>query len=312
MAGDRNDPEAPRRREYDYESEEERRESARDEKASKPKSYGEILEEEITQGLEQMERPTRGLFLSGLSAGLDLGFSVLLMAVLVTLLEGVVADAWVSILKGNAYAAGFIFVILGRSELFTEHTALAVFPVLGGRTSVRELARLWGVVYTSNVVGALIFAVLMVSITPPLDAVDPAAFGKIAHPLTDHPWLVILTSAVLAGWLMGLVSWLVSAAKDTVSRIVLVWLVTGTIGLVGLHHCIVGTVEVFAGVLTDPTLHMADYGRFLLWTTIGNAVGGVLMVAVIKYGHAVRRPRVPADVIVPNTRRRKRPGAKNA
>lgn len=264
-----------------------------DESHDDPKTYDEILEEEILQGLNELDRPTRGLFLSGLSAGLDIGFSVLVMAVFVTILGDTASDALVSVAKANGYAVGFIFVILGRSELFTEHTTLAVFPVLGGRSSVRKLARLWGVVYLSNIAGAMAFTLLMVWITPPLAAVEPSAFGEIARTLTDHPSHVILTSAILAGWMMGLLSWLLSAAQETISRLALVWLVTGSIGLIGLHHCVVGTVEVFAGVLTDPTLPTSELGRFLLWATLGNAIGGVLMVAIVKYSHAVRGPLLP-------------------
>jgi formate/nitrite transporter FocA (FNT family) len=43
-------------------------------------------------------------------------------------------------------SSGFLFVILGRSELFTEHTTLAVLPVLDGRASLRQLGRLWGLI----------------------------------------------------------------------------------------------------------------------------------------------------------------------
>ena len=95
---------------------------------------------------------------------------------------------------------------------------------------------------------------------------------------------------------LGLLSWLLSAAQETIARIVLVWLVTGAIGLLGLHHCIAGTVEVLAGVLVDPSLGAWDYGRFLLWATLGNAIGGVLMVGVVKYSHAVRGPELPPQL----------------
>ena len=98
---------------------------------------------------------------------------------------------------------------------------------------------------------------------------------------------MILASGVLAGWLMGLLSWLVKAGQETISKIFVVWLVTGSIGLMRLHHCIVGSVEVLAGLMTG-TGSIGDYGRFLLWSTIGNTVGGVVFVALVKYAHASR------------------------
>lgn len=77
------------------------------------------MEEEIALGLGELQRPLSGLLLSAFSAGLDVGFSVLLMAVVLSLANGVLSEPVVEILIANMYAVGFIFVVLGRSELFT-------------------------------------------------------------------------------------------------------------------------------------------------------------------------------------------------
>jgi formate/nitrite transporter FocA (FNT family) len=249
------------------------------------KSYREILEQLVKEELSQLTRPLNGIIISGLSAGLDVGFSVLLMGVMFTLVDGIFADPIVKILVANMYSIGFIFVILGRSELFTEHTTLAFLPVLNRRASLRSLARLWGAIYTSNLVGATLFALLVTQVAPPLGVIDPAAFGKIAIPLVEQSWWVILMSGVLAGWLMGLLSWLVTASRDTVSQILLVWLVTTSIGLSHLHHSIVGTVEVMAAIFANQGVTLANFAHFIVWATLGNAVGGLVFVALIKYGH---------------------------
>jgi len=249
------------------------------------KGYQEILAAEIQTGLTELERPSRGLFLSGLSAGLDVSFSLLLMAVMTTLTVGRVPEVVSEILVATMYSVGFIFVVLGRSELFTEHTTLAVLPVLDGRATVRQLCRLWGLIYVSNLTGAAIFAGIAVLVGPALGIVQPFAFGKIAHGIVDHPMWVILTSAVLAGWLMGLITWLVAASRDTIGQIFLVWLVTTSIGLLHLQHCVVGTTEVLAGVFAGQGVSMIDFFRFLSLTTAGNVAGSVVFVALIKYGH---------------------------
>ena len=88
------------------------------------------------------------------------------------------------------------------------------------------------------------------------------------------------------GWLMGLLSWMVVAARDTISQIAIVWIVTTTIGLCGLHHCVVGSVEVLGAVFTGQGVSVLDFGRFLLLASLGNAVGGSVFVALVKYGHA--------------------------
>jgi formate-nitrite transporter family protein len=252
------------------------------------KSYREILDQLVKEELSQLKRPSIGVFISGLSAGLDVGFSLLLMAVMFTLVNGVFPAPVVDILVANMYSIGFILVILGRSELFTEHTTLAFLPVLNRQASLWLLMRLWVLIYTSNLVGTALFALLVTLVGPSLGVIDPAVFGLIATDLVKHDWWVILISGVMAGWMMGLLSWVVTASRDTISQVLLVWIVTTSIGLAHLHHSIVGTVEVLAAVFARQGVSFADYGHFILWTTLGNAVGGLVFVALIKYGHASR------------------------
>jgi formate-nitrite transporter family protein len=254
--------------------------------ASAPKkAAAEILNQEIREGLDVMDRSTAQLFTSALSGGLDLGFSMFLMAAVMTIVDGKIPQPITRLLVANMYSIGFIFVILGRSELFTEQTSLAVLPVLRRKATLRSLFRSWAIVYVANLLGAAIFAAMLSYIGPALGVADRAAFSTIAHRVTDHPSTVIFCSAVLAGWLMGLCSWMVVAARDTISQMAVVWMVTTTIGIGNLHHVVVGTTEVLTAIFARDGISIADFLRFLLFTTLGNAVGGTVFVAIIKYGH---------------------------
>jgi len=246
----------------------------------------EILHHEIVEGKDALERPAGRLFFSGLSAGLEIGFSLFLMGVMRTLTEGQLSHAVVEMLSANMYSFGFVLVILGRSEFFTEQTSLAVLPVLNREASVGALFRLWGIVYVSNLIGAALFAGLAVLTGPSLGMISPEAFGTIAKSVVDHSGTTILLSAVLAGWLMGLLSWVVAAGRDTISQIVVVWMVTSAIGLGHLHHAVLGSVEVLAGVFASQGASLGDFGHFLFWTTAGNIIGGSFFVALLKYTHA--------------------------
>lgn len=252
------------------------------------KPYRQILYEEIKEGVRVFRRPTFGLFLSAFSAGLDLGFSLFLMAVMHSALRGETSSVMARLFMANAYAVGFIFVVLGRSELFTEHTTLAVLPVLHRRASVPALARIWLVIYVANLLGGAAFAGIAVLTGPALGIIEPTTFGDIAQSVVSHPGSAILLSGLLAGWLMGLLSWLVTASRDTISQIVVVWLIATTIGFAQLHHCIIGSVEVLAGAFSGQGATLADLGHFLLWTTLGNALGGTFFVALLKYSHATQ------------------------
>ncbi len=250
------------------------------------KSQRIILQHTEEAALTQLERSTTGLALSGISAGLDIGFSVLLMTVVLTAFNGVFPEPVVNFIVANMYPIGFIFVILGRSELFTEHTTLAILPVLQGLASVKKLLRLWAIVYFSNIFGGLIFASILSYFSGTLHFLQDWAIEKIADHFLHNGWLTTLLSAALAGWLMGLLAWLVAASRETISQIFVIFIITAAIGIANLPHCIVGNIEVGAALLTGK-VSFSQYLSFLGPVTLGNALGGVLFVGILKFSHTV-------------------------
>jgi formate/nitrite transporter FocA (FNT family) len=254
-------------------------------KSDKPKEVDEILNEQIEAGQKEYGRSNIGLFISSVAGGLEIGFSLLLMGVLLTLFQGQVSASSLKFMMAVSYPLGFIFVIIGRSELFTEHTALAMVPVLNGKQTVRSLLILWGLVYFGNVLGGFGFALFITYLAPEIGFIKVSAFEYIANHLLDYPSDTIFFSAILAGWLMGLLGWLVTSSQETISRIFVIILVTVVIALGGLHHCIIGSIEVISGVITSDELTFGDYIRFQWWATIGNLVGGAVFVALLKYSH---------------------------
>lgn len=250
-----------------------------------------ILEQQISRGEEELARPAFALFLSALVAGLDLGFGPFAMAISSTMFQDVLPKPVLELLNANLYSIGFIFVVVGFSALFTEQTASALQPVLAGRVIAGRLLRLWGIVLAANVLGGAVFSAFAAVLGPALGIIDPAAFGELARKLVEKPWWVMVMSAVAAGWLMGLLSWLVTAARSTVSQIILVWLTTMVLGLGAMHHSIAGTVEVLMGVFVGEGADVSDYGRFLLWSVLGNVIGGVVFGALLRYGYVARSVR---------------------
>lgn len=250
----------------------------------KPKGVTQILDEQIDTAVHEYQRSNIRLSISAFSAGLEVGFSVFLMGILYTLFHGNTDPSTLHIMLSFAYPIGFIFVIIGRSELFTEHTTLAILPVLNGVISVKSLVQLWLLILAGNLAGGYLFSIIVVNIAPAMDIISLEAFSSLAHKMLDYsPW-TILGSAVIAGWLMGLLSWLVASSQESISRIFVIILVTATIGMGGLHHSIVGSIEVFSGMLVDLSISISDYLIFQGISVLGNAIGGVVFVAVIKFG----------------------------
>ncbi|WP_425390548.1 formate/nitrite transporter family protein [Ekhidna sp.] len=250
--------------------------------SNEPKPIGDILQEQIKIGLEEYNRSSRNMFFSALAAGMEIGFSLYVIAIIYSYLgDGDPTTLHFALALG--YPIGFVLVVLGRSELFTEQTTLAVLPVLNGHKRIPQLLKLFGIIYFGNLVGGYIIGGLLVVLTPPIEVIELESYYHIAHKMIKYDSWVIFGSALLAGWLMGLLSWLVTSSQETISRIFIVILITFIIGLGNLHHSIVGSIEVFAGLISSPDISIGDYIHFQWYTTIGNIIGGVLFVSIIKY-----------------------------
>ena len=248
-----------------------------------PKPVEQVVKEQISEGLHQYNRAPKKVFLSSIIAGLDLGFSLFLMACIYTLFHGKVSDEILHIMKAAAYPIGFLFVVLGGSVLFTEHTTLAVLPVLDRKKNIGDLFRLWIIIYFGNILGGLLIGALIAWLGPALGVISKDTLSHLALELTKHQGLLVLGSGLLAGWLMGLLSWLVTSSQDTLSRIVIVLLITTVIGIGSLHHCIVGSIELFAGLLVSEEMTIQKYLPTQLWATLGNIIGGAFFVSILKF-----------------------------
>jgi len=247
------------------------------------RTFERILRDQIDESTKEYQRSNRSLFLSGLTAGLDLGFSLLVMSILYALFVDQVSASALQVIVAMGYSVGFIFVVLGGSVLFTEHTTLATLPVLDGRNNLRDLARIWAIIYGGNILGGYLFGGTFAWLGPALEITTIDALIHLAEKTTGSSSLLILGSATLAGWLMGLLSWMVTSTRDTISELFIIIIITGVIGLGGFHHSIVGSTELFTGMLISDTITFLDYLRVQGLATLGNILGGVFFVGILKF-----------------------------
>ena len=248
-------------------------------------SYRNILEREMENALKEMDRPAVGTFISGFSAGLNLSFGALFMAMVLTFAGGFDSTLTKQVALAGVSSIAFLFVVVGQTELFTAHSTMAVLPVLDDRASLRDLGRIWGVTYVSNLLGCAAFVALIAAIGEPMGIAAPSAFGSLAGALVGLPWWTITLSGVVAGWLMGMATWLSAASRDTVGRIVFVLLTTAAIGFGPFHHAILGTTEVLSAIVLGAGVAPGAFVPFIVFTTIGNVLGGTVFVALLNYGH---------------------------
>ncbi len=247
------------------------------------KSHGEILKEQICEGQETYNKKASSIILSSLTAGLEIGFSFLLICALFYFAEDSFAEETLFKLISLVYPIGFILVILGQSILFTEQTSLLTLPILNNKREAGSLFKIWGLVIFGNLLGGFLMAMVLIWIGPKLNIFELSTFETIAKHVTKPDSLTILVSAILAGWLMGLLSWLLTSSTETMSRIVIIYVITATMSFTGLHHSIIGNIEVFSGMITSPNIEFIDYLKFQFFAILGNAIGGAVFVALLKY-----------------------------
>ena len=243
------------------------------------------------QGEQEMKRATSALAWSGLAAGLSLGFSLVTQAVLRSHLP---EAEWTPLVTKLGYAVGFLIVILGSQQLFTENTLTIVVPALSRRSirTVRDVMRVWGVVLATNLIGAHLFA-LVLARTTTFGPKMHEAFGAIGRSAIDGTFGTVFLQAIAAGCLIALMVWMVPAAKEAKFWVIVV--MTWLVGAAGLAHVIAGSTDVLYLVFNGELPYPTYLGRFLLPALLGNVIGGVTLVACLNHAQVVAGGAAPGE-----------------
>lgn len=245
-------------------------------------SAEEIYKQVARNARAELERSSVALAISGVAGGLFMGLSGLGVALAIVTI-GVSPHQF--ILSRLFYPLGFIVVMLGRAQLFTENTLYPVALVLAERKQFWNTLRLWSIVLPCNVVGAFGFAAL-VSWTTAVPFPVRQALANVGVNHVSEPWYTIFWTGVMAGWIIATAAWLVSGSSSTLGSLVLIWLMTFVVGLGGFAHCIAGSGEILTAVLTHAT-PWTSYPYWLSCAVLGNVCGGVVMVTLLEYGQTV-------------------------
>jgi formate-nitrite transporter family protein len=240
-----------------------------------------IYEQVSLNARRELARSNISLALSGLVGGLTMGLTALGVSIASATLGQSPSARFIAFLF---YPLGFMAVILGRGQLFTENTLYPVALILTERRHVLSTLRLWGVVFSANVAGALLFAIVCARTR----ALEPQALAAMAHfgvSAASLPAKHIFWSGVIGGWIIAMVAWLVSGSHSITGAVALIWSLTFIVGLGHFAHCIATSGEILAAVLSHQLPWLA-YFAWLLPATCGNIAGGVILVTLLEYGQA--------------------------
>lgn len=234
-------------------------------------------------GEEEMTRPATSLWWSGIAAGLSISFSLLAQAILLTHLP----DApWRPLVVGFGYCVGFLMVVLGNQQLFTESTITVVLPFLKDSTwtNLWRVGRLWAIVLAANLAGTFI-AALFCTFTPVLTPDLLQGMVEISRHLLTMNWAQMLLAGVASGFLIAAMVWMIPTAES--AKFAVIALMTYLIAIGGFTHIVTGSMEAYMLVLSGDWQWWQMIAQFIVPVLIGNMIGGTALFAVISYAQVM-------------------------
>jgi formate/nitrite transporter FocA (FNT family) len=235
------------------------------------------------QGELELERAPSALAWSGLAAGLAMSLSMAAEA----LLEAHLPDrAWRPLVSKLGYTVGFLIVILGRQQLFTENTLTPIIPLLArrDRETAVSVARLWSIVFAANIVGTIVMGTVF-ALTPVFAPEVRESLTAVATAGETGGFGVTVLKGIFAGWVIALVAWIVGGAREP--GVAIIAILTYLIGVARFAHVVAGSAEAWYLVAAGLRSTSHYLFAFLIPALLGNVIGGVALVAAVNHSQVV-------------------------
>jgi formate-nitrite transporter family protein len=246
----------------------------------------EIYERTKEEGERRLSRPFLELAATAFVAGADVVFGIIALAITHHLVAARFGPELGQLAGAVAFGVGFVFIVIGRSELFTENFLV---PLAGlearSRASWYKLGELWTLSPIFNLVGGGILILIVTS-----EGVLPMGTGEAAREtalqLDDRDVTAAFLSAVAAGALITLMTWLVEGTESMGIRVLSAWVVGSLLALGLFNHVIVVTLELFFGIRYGADVGYDDLLGNLGLAAVGNLLGGIGLVTLSRFSQA--------------------------
>jgi nitrite transporter NirC len=218
----------------------------------------------------------RRYILRSIGAGMGLTLVVFVFWVLKQNLRDISLGA---VIASAFFGVGLTIIVFTNSELFTSNNMYLTISSAEGRTSWREAALLWISCYFGNFVGAIFVALLLAGAGSLALPPDHALFDGALHK-AQQAGSVIFFKGILANWIVCLAVRVALRCKEEVAKILVLILIVFIFVYLGFEHSIANMGTFSMAMLGGGALTVADALHNLLYSTIGNVVGGVLLVGL--------------------------------
>jgi formate/nitrite transporter FocA (FNT family) len=242
-----------------------------------------IWDQGVEAGEQRLARRPLSAVATGLVGGFDVMIGVAVSSVVAGALHTAMPAKLAAVLGAFTFGIGFVLITIGRSELFSENFLIPVGAVIERRAPLRRLPRLWVPTLIGNEAGMFILALIFAS-PMVLDHGAVIAAGHTADVFAQRSAFSAFLSAIAAGLVMTLWTWLGIAVRTDIGRVLVALLIGFTIAAPVMNHVIVGTGEMMFGVLGGHShATWGDVGVNFLLALAGNLVGGTLFVTLARF-----------------------------
>jgi formate/nitrite transporter FocA (FNT family) len=248
------------------------------------------------EGERRLTRSKLELTTTSLVAGFDVVFGVITLAAATAAITPHFGKSAGHFVGSLFFGIAFIFIVVGRSELFTENFLVPITALRRGKLSGLKLAQLWTISPVMNILGgtAMILIVSSKGVLPEGAApalVDVAeTIGRFVH------WTAFL-SAIVGGALITVMTWMVEGVGTVGGRIVVAWVAGVMLALLSLNHVIVVTLELIMGLRLGADISGGDVAVNFAIASVGNMLGGLIFVTLTRTSQAIGsgNSRVPTE-----------------
>ncbi|NUR77808.1 MAG: formate/nitrite transporter family protein [Thermoleophilia bacterium] len=238
------------------------------------------------EGRHRLERPFLEMSSTALAAGLDIAIGVTVLTLIESQLEHSIGTRAAHTLGSIGFGIGFVFLIVGRGELFTENFLVPLAGLDGReRNAWWKLAELWTVSPVLNIAaGALIALFLTVHSVLPFGTGESAI--RTAETIHANGWLALFVSAIVAGGLMTAMTWYVEGQRGMGIRVTVAWIAGSILALGTFNHAIVVTIEQVYGIRYGASIPWLFVLENFFVAAAGNMIGGIGLVTLNRFTQA--------------------------
>ena len=246
----------------------------------------EIFERTREEGERRLERPLVEVCSTAVAAGFDIAAGVILIAVLSAPLSHHFGKDAASVAGAFGFGVAFIYIVVGRGELFTENFLVPLAGLHGKpRQAWLKVVELWTMSPLFNIAAGAVMALIVTT-----HGVLPVGSGNVLVDVAqkihaNHP-LALFMSAIFAGALITAMTWFVEGQDSVGVRVAVAWVTGSFLALAHLNHVIVVTIELIFGIRFGAHIPWVFVlGNFGL-AALGNMIGGIGLVTLNRFTQA--------------------------